>query len=300
MGSLFITGSTGQVGRSLLPVIPRDRYPDVRLLVRPGTRPPAVPSEWTIVPGDLANVDPWARALEGVETVIHLAAATGKARPRALDAVNREATGRLVAAAEAHGVRRFVFVSSIAAAFDDRRYYPYAESKRAAEGLVRASRLDTLIVRPTTVFGPGSATLAALRRLAIGPVAICFGAGTTLVQPVHVSDLARLLVAAVGLPTLGGRTVEVGGPEAIAIAELIRRIRLGVRGSRGPLVRIPLVPLRPLLALVEPVLWPVLPFTAGQLASFVNDGRPRERLPPDLPAPTVGLDRMLGAEVATA
>jgi nucleoside-diphosphate-sugar epimerase len=240
--------------------------------------------------------DRWAGALAGVDTVVHLAAATGKSTREELFAVNGVATSELVARARDAGVRRFILVSSIAAAFGDRRYYPYAESKLAAEGAVLASGIDVLIVRPTVVLGRGSPTARSLRALAAGPVAVCFGSGQVVTRPIHVSDLARVLVEAVSLPELGNRIVEVGGPETISMERLLRRIREVVRGRTGPLVKIPIVPLRQVLAFVEPVLRPILPFTAGQLASFVNDGRPRQPWPTPFSSPSTGLDVMLSRE----
>ena len=54
--------------------------------------------------------------------------------------------------------------------------------------------------------------------------------------------------------------------------ELIRRIRTIVKGGSGRLVHVPIEPLRASLALLQRLVGPALPLTAGQLASFANDG----------------------------
>ena len=296
---LFLTGTSGFVGRRLLSRLAGAGYSEVRLLTRDPARlaaPGGLPPTWQVVPGDLADPGGWAGALRGTDTVVHLAAATGKARRQVHLAVNLEGTRRLLQVAQAAGVRRFLYVSSIAVAYPDRPHYHYAETKAAAEGLVGASGLEFLIVRPTLVLGPGSPLLASLRRLALLPVPLIFGNGTPLVQPVHVDDLAHLLEAALGLADWGGHAITVGGPELVSIEELLLRIRATRKPDGRGLLHLPLGPARLLLSLLEPILFPLLPFTAGQLALFANPSvaEPHAVLA-GLPAAGRGLDAMLDA-----
>jgi len=297
MGPLFLTGATGFVGRRLLERLPSALYSDIRCLTRDPERLPASRAggaRWEAVPGDLSTPERWAERLAGVETVLHLGAITGKARPEAFEAVNHLATRELLERAGAAGVRRFIFVSSIAAGFADQRHYPYAHSKARGERAVLASGLDVLIVRPTMVLGPGSAVLTGLRRLAAAPVAIVFGAGRVPVQPIHVDDLADLLIAALALEPLGGRTIEAGGAEVLELDALLRRIRVAATGRAGPMVHVPLAPVRAIVAAVEPVAFNFLPFTAGQLASFANAGTARpDPLVDALHRPALDLAAML-------
>jgi nucleoside-diphosphate-sugar epimerase len=275
MGPLFLTGATGFVGRRLLERLSPALTADVRCLTRHPEQLPAPRAggaSWAAVPGDLSDDSSWPDRLTGVETVLHLAAVTGKARAATFEAVNHQATRRLLERARAAGVRRFIFVSSVAAGFPDQRHYPYAHSKARAEQAVLDAGLDALIVRPTMVLGPGSAVLAGLSRLATAPAAIVFGSGKLPVQPIHVDDLADLLLAALTLQPLGGRMIEAGGPEILELNDLLGRIRLLALARRGPMLHLPLAPLRAVLAAMEPVLFPLLPFTAGQLASFANAG----------------------------
>ena len=51
----------------------------------------------------------------------------------------------------------------------------------------------------------------------------------------------------------------------------MRAIHRAFCGKEPHFVRLPLGPIRALLALIEPLLRPVLPVTAGQLAMFAND-----------------------------
>ncbi len=294
---LFLTGASGFVGRRLLGILARAGYRDVRLLTRDPARLAglaSLPPSWRVIEGALGDASAWGDALTGTDTVVHLAAATGKAPRRLHFEVNREGTRGLLERSRAAGVRRFLYVSSIAVAYQDRPHYHYAEAKAAAEGLVGASGLDCLIVRPTVVLGPGSPLLAGLRRLALLPIPLIFGNGKAPVQPLHVDDLARLLEAALRLAGWGGRAITAGGPEILSIEELLLRMRATRKPDRRGLVHLPLGPSRLVLSLLEPILLPLLPFTAGQLAFFANPSIVEaDSLLAELPAPARGLAEML-------
>lgn len=295
--ALAITGASGFVGRRLLALLSPGDVTAVTCLVRdPASVAPLLGGRagWRAAAVNLASPSGLAQILAGSDTLLHLGAVTGKASRARYQKVNVDGTRALLDGARQAGVRRVVFVSSIAATFTDRYAYHYAESKRAAESLVRESGLDWAIVRPTMIFGPGSAVQRGLLRLAAAPVGVVFGTGEFPVQPVHVDDLARLLVALALAPRLDGMTLEAGGPDTILLVDLLKRMRLARRDADGPFVHVPIEPLRSVLALIEPVLLPLLPFTAGQLASFVNPGvAPLEPRPAHLPAPVQSLTQML-------
>lgn len=273
MGHLFITGASGFVGRGLLRHLAGTRA-DVTVLTRsPDALQRAVPRAegWQYLAGDITRPSTYTKPLADTDTVLHLAAVTGKAHAREYARVIHEGTRRLVSACEDSGVSRFIFVSTIAAGFPDRRYYPYAEAKAQAERVVRDSRTDWLIVRPTMVFGEGSPVLEGLATLAGAPVGLIPGGGSAMAQPIDRDDLALILSSLLGEPP-GREIIEVGGPDQLTVIDLMRRIRVELRGRPGPMVHLPLELMRRVLAVLEPALLPVLPLTAGQLASFANDG----------------------------
>lgn len=129
--------------------------------------------------GDLAAVDDpppgLCRALEGSVAVIHCAGRVHRAFRRlshdeadVFRRANVETTRAVLRACARSGVRRIVYVSTIAgydwqaigenAADEDAPFLPpseYAASKREAENLIRESGLDWRIVRLATVFGTG-------------------------------------------------------------------------------------------------------------------------------------------------
>jgi uncharacterized protein YbjT (DUF2867 family) len=204
--------------------------------------------------------------------VIHLAAATGKLPASEYWRVNRDGTEKLLYAAEAAGVERFLFVSTIAAKFGNQSRYHYAQSKKAAEDLVKRGGMRWTIVRPAMIMSPGSPVLRSLSMLAGLPVIPVFGNGRTLVQPVEVDELAKSLADMVDAPGHDGEALEIGGPEALSMEELLVRIRESSGKGPARVLHIPAAPIAMLVGLAESLVGPRLPFTAGQLASFTNDG----------------------------
>ena len=213
--TIVLTGSTGFLGARIAGVL-RDRRLDWRPL---GAR--------------LGEVAP--RDLAGATAVIHCAAATpgrGCSDGEFL-AVNAEGTGRLVAACERAGVRRFVHVSSMGVKLAS----GYARSKLLAEERVKAGRLEWLVLRPAHIYGPTPqlrGTMAKLKRKWTWSV---LGAGRCPVQIVYVDDCAAAVVDA----TLSSRTHEtlnVISPECSEI-DYVRALRR-VTGSRTLILRMPL------------------------------------------------------------
>jgi len=271
--TVFLTGATGFIGTSLLP----------RLLAMPGLRVKAIcrrpasigqhgENKSEYVTGDLLEPAAWRHALDDVDTVIHLAAATGRATPGQFERANIWATHNLLDACRSAGVRRFVYVSTIAAGYTDQRYYAYAKSKARAEILVRESGLDFVIIRPTIVLGTRSPiwlTLSKIARLPLLPLPQT--SRPVEVQPIYVDDVARGIALVLEAGGFHGETLDLGGPYALPFGEFLSSIHCALSGKPAKILPIPLSLIRPVLAMVEPALRPLMPVTAGQLAIFAND-----------------------------
>jgi len=131
---------------------------------------------------------------------------------------------RVLASARRCQVTRLIQVSALGVTDNDPATLPsrYLRSKAAAEKLVRESGLDSVIFRPSVIFGPGDSFLklfASLQRLA--PVLSVPHADARF-QPVYVGDVADAIVKAVSDPAMVGKTYELAGPDVYTLRELIR------------------------------------------------------------------------------
>lgn len=172
---IFITGGSGFVGGHAIEHLVAAGH-TVRAMARSDRSAAAVEGFGaTAVRCDLDTVE--AHHLEGCDAVVHAAAHVADYGPRALFwKTTVEGTERMLAAARAAGVPRFVHIGTEAMLFDggdlidvDERHpeparhrYLYSESKAAAEALVLAANgdgLHTVSLRPRFIWGPRDATV---------------------------------------------------------------------------------------------------------------------------------------------
>ena len=187
--TLAVTGGTGFVGQALLDETGR-RMVHARALVR---REQADRENVEWLRGDLADRDALAKLVGGVEAVLHVAGVINAPDPTGFHLGNVTGTEALVEAASAAGVKRLVFVSSLAAR--EPGLSVYGKSKRHAEEVVQTSGLDWTIVRPPAIYGPRDREIFELFKAARWGVVPLPPPGRASI--VHVDDLARLLLALV-------------------------------------------------------------------------------------------------------
>lgn len=272
--SVFITGISGFLGRVLLRNSDWSAYQNIYCLVRNPQDPflQDVPAHIKMLSGDLASIDEFSPIPDDVDTVIHMAAVTGKAKPKNYFKVNADATQFLLQMCEKSNVKYFLFVSSIAAKFKYTNHYYYARSKQQAESHVQGSGLKYTILRPTMIFGKGSSIVSGFSRFTRFPFIPVFGKGDIQVQPVHVDDVAETINHIVRHSRFDNEIIELGGREICSIQNLLERIHQKQKGGKSRFFHIPVPITTFLLALLEPLFYSMLPLTRGQLATFKNIG----------------------------
>jgi len=211
-----------------------------------------VRSDWV----DIRDGAALARAVQGCEAVVHVAALYSYDAPEAeLEAVNVEGTRNVIAACRAAGVRRLVHTSSAgtcgpvpgrAATEEDgppawELAVPYKRTKLEAERLVLAAAsdgLEALCVNPTTPIGEGddapTPTGRMVRGVASGRYRATLRSGGLNLVDVH--DVARGHVLALERGRPGERYL-LGGVD-LTLAEVFALIARAA-GRRPPRVRLP-------------------------------------------------------------
>ncbi len=247
----LVTGATGFVGSHLVEAL-RSGGHEVAALVRtPGKAATLAALGVEQVPGQLGDPGALVRAVEGRDTIFHVAGLTAALDETEYLRGNRDGTRAVLQAAERAGAPRFVYVSSMAAAGPSARGTPlaghepsapvtaYGRSKLAAEQLVRATRLPWTIVRPPMVYGPRDREVLKVFQLARLGLAPVFGDGTQELSAVHAFDLAHALVAAAETPAATGAVYYACHPEIFTSREFVQAVgRAG--GKRVTVLRIPL------------------------------------------------------------
>ena len=299
---VLVTGASGMLGRRTAELLVGSGAQ-----VRTFQRRPAGVDGATDVLGSLTDPAAVARAVEGSDAVVHLAAKVSVSGPRReYEQVNVEGTATLVDAARAAGVSRFVQVSSPSVAHTggslvgagagpaepDRARGHYARTKAAAERYALAADAPgfaVVAVRPHLVWGPGDTQLVEriVARARAGRLPL-LDHGAVLVDSVYVDNAAAALVAAAErAPHAHGQALVVTNGEPRPVGDLLAGIcRAG--GAPVPNWRIPARLAWLAGALVEGV-WAVRPggdeppmtrFLAEQLstAHWFDQRRTRELL----------------------
>jgi nucleoside-diphosphate-sugar epimerase len=220
-----------------------------------------------LIPGDVLDGESLRHSLDDVDCVVHFAAAfrEGGVDEDYFRRVNVTGTANLLAAAQAHGVKRFVLCSTagiygqrVPGVIDESKpvlpWNAYERSKVEAEDEVRRSArtsgMEYVILRPTAVYGPRDARLLKLFRSAARGRFPLFGAGDGRRHMVYVSDLADAFLRACTQPGAANHEMIVAGPEAVPLREMLRTLaHLANRRSCGP--RLPLRPMLGLAAITE-------------------------------------------------
>lgn len=190
MSTILVTGGTGQLGTPTVAALV-ERGHDVRVLSRK-------PGQGHRV-GDLATGAGLTEALDGIDTVVHLATTNRK---------DIGQTRNLLAAAKQSGVTHLVFISIVGI---DKVGYPLYRDKLLSEEAIRDSGVPWTILRATQ-FHSFPSMLFRLR-LPFIPVL------PAPVQTIATQEVAVRLAELASGPAQG-RVTDIGGPEIRSVREL--------------------------------------------------------------------------------
>jgi nucleoside-diphosphate-sugar epimerase len=250
---VLVTGGTGFVGFHSVRAL-RAAEHEPRLLARSAAKverlfPGAGPGELVI--GDVTDPTAVAKALDGVEAVVHCAAVVAIEARRAHEVreTNLRSVELVVGGAADRGIRAIVYVSSLTALFapgapisEDSPigvpHSPYARSKADGEAYVRRLQEAGAPVRtvyPPAVIGPDDPGLSEANHAVRAFLTQLMVDTATGFEVVDVRDLAALIAALVAPGAAPGRYVVSGRyrPWADTIALIdeltgrrVRRVRI--------------------------------------------------------------------------
>ncbi|MBI5892167.1 MAG: complex I NDUFA9 subunit family protein [Deltaproteobacteria bacterium] len=219
---ILLTGATGFVGGSLVHRMLKEKL-HVRCLVRSYKKAEtlnAIGVETAI--GDITDKSSILKAMEGVETVVHLVGILVEVGKATFDLMHTEGTRNMVEAAKEKGIKRFIHMSALGTRQDAKS--KYHKTKLAAEEIVKNSGLDYAIFRPSVIFGrEDNFTNMFAKAIKMSPFIMVPGSGKNKMQPVSVKDVAEAITAAVVDKRFAG-TYELGGPEKLTFDEIIDKI----------------------------------------------------------------------------
>lgn len=264
---ILLTGSTGFVGRGILPTLVKQGY-KVTCLVRPDSigklqRAPEWQEHVELLPGDLFDLPSLEKAVAGTDAIIHLVGiirekpAQGITFPR----VHVTGTNNLLQAARGAGIQHFIHMSALGAR--ENAASMYHQTKFQAEQAVMNSGIPYTIFRPSVIFGPGDEFVTMLADLVRLPVTPVIGSGTYQLQPVSRQTVADVFTQALTIADARNRIFEVGGPEALTYLQILDAVGSAVNKQKVRKIHIPVPLMKPMVAALEG--FSFFPITSTQL-----------------------------------
>lgn len=254
---ILVTGGTGFLGRHLAQGL-LERGHGVRLMGRNFSDVSSLLKSGAVpVRADLRERQAVVDACRGVEAVFHVGALSAPwGARRDFQEINVGGTDSVIAGCVEHHVRRVVYVSSPSVVFDGRDHvnlredapYPkrfasvYSLTKKLGEDLVNAESrkgaLETVILRPKAMFGPGDQSLLprlieVARRKRLPQI----GDGRNLVDLTYAENVVQALILALSSRSANGNTYTITNGEHVPLWPTVRMVlrRAGLPDDLRPM-----------------------------------------------------------------
>jgi uncharacterized protein YbjT (DUF2867 family) len=266
-----VFGGSGFIGRHIVQALSQRGYRVRAAVRRPDLathlQPLGAPGQIMPVQANLRyrwSVD---RAVQGADAVVNAVGILAPSGKQSFDAVQAFGPRAIAEAARAAGISCVTHISAIGANTESTS--AYARSKAVGEAGILETLPDSVILRPSIVFGPEDNFFNQFAGMVrVSPALPLIGGGATKFQPVYVCDVAEAVAKAVGGDLSAGAIYELGGPEQKSFKECLELMLEITRHSRALLP----IPFRiaSLMAKVMQIL-PGAPLTADQVELLKSD-----------------------------
>ncbi|TAJ17130.1 MAG: SDR family oxidoreductase [Dehalococcoidia bacterium] len=234
--NVLVIGASGYVGSHLVPALVQRGHH-----VRAAARSAALLETrgWQGVEcsnADVLNPETLRPVLRGIDVAYYLVHSMGSRG----DFQERDRIGarNFAEAARLEGVGRIVYLGGLQ---PQGEASAHLESRRETGELLRASGIPVTELRAGIIVGPGSAAFEVIRDLVNHlPVMTTPRWVTSRSQPIALGDLIEYLCQVAESPATAGRTFDVGGPEFLSYAELLRQFAQ-VTGKRCHIIPLPVL-----------------------------------------------------------
>ena len=215
---ILITGGTGFVGGHLVNRLSQEKIRS-RCLIRKSSnieklKKPGIDLAF----GDLTDEESLKKALEGVDTVVHLIGIIVEKKGATFEIIHTQGTRNLVNACKKAGVRRFIYISALGARENARSRYHI--TKWEAEQAVIKSGMEYVIFRPSIMIGKGGEFITMLSKIVQEAPVVPIIDGKSKVQPIYVENTIECVIKSLIEPKIKNRIFEIAGPYQITYRKL--------------------------------------------------------------------------------
>ncbi len=234
---LLLTGATGYVGGRLRRRL-EERGWSVRCMSR---RPEAlngrVAAETRVVYGDVFEPDSLGAAMQGVHTAFYLVHSMGSSGD--FEEQDRIAATNFREAADRAGIRRIVYLGGLGDPTEP--LSRHLRSRHETGRILSSGAAQVVEFRASIILGSGSLSFELVRSLVERlPVMLCPRWVQAAAQPIGIEDILAYLEGALELEDPRSRVFEIGGPEMVSYAGVMKQYA-EIRGLTRWLIPLPLL-----------------------------------------------------------
>ncbi len=234
---LLLTGATGYVGGRLRRRL-EERGWSVRCMSR---RPEAlngrVAAETRVVYGDVFEPDSLGAAMQGVHTAFYLVHSMGSSGD--FEEQDRIAATNFREAADRAGIRRIVYLGGLGDPTEP--LSRHLRSRHETGRILSSGAAQVVEFRASIILGSGSLSFELVRSLVERlPVMLCPRWVQAAAQPIGIEDILAYLEGALELEDPQSRVFEIGGPEMVSYAGVMKQYA-EIRGLTRWLIPLPLL-----------------------------------------------------------
>ncbi len=235
---ILLTGASGYVGGRLIPLL-EQQPATLRCVARnPDKLRPLVAASTQVVPGDVLDQSSLDEAMSSVSIAYYLVHLMSGSKD--FEKEDRQAAANFAQAAKKAGVRRIIYLGGLG---DDAEpnLSPHLRSRHEVGQILRDSGAEIIEFRAGMVVGAGSTSFKLMKSLTDRlPVMLCPRWLATKTQPIAIDDVLAYLLAAKDFPKNESRIFEIGGPDVVTYADLIREYARQ-KGLRRWLIAVPVL-----------------------------------------------------------
>lgn len=269
---VLVTGATGFTGSHLAYGLVSKGY-SVRAIVRPGKDTSELEQAGIeIVNGDLIKKDTLKAAVEGIDTVYHIAAVFREQNVpyQYFYDVNLGGTKNLLEASVDAGVRRFVHCSTVGVQGEIKNppaketdpygpgdYYQNSklEGEKFALDFFKKNDIEGVVFRPVGIYGPGDTRFLKVFKFVNSGSFRMIGSGDVLYHMTFIKDLVQGIILCGEKKEAVGEIFTLGGNEYVPLTKLVDLVATAI-GKKVSQKKIPLWPVYMAAVLCEALCYP--------------------------------------------
>jgi nucleoside-diphosphate-sugar epimerase len=196
----------------------------------------------TIIPCDFINDNSselWVERLKNIDIVINSVGILYHPSNKIVWAIHYDTPRALFDACVCVGIKKIIQISALGIETSD---VAYATSKKAADDYLLTLPVQSIILRPSLVYGRGSYGGSSLfRGLAALPwITLVPGKGTQEFQPIHLDDLSKAIIELIKLPFNQSVVFSAVSAKRISLNNILTSIRTWLGFSKSRLTFVPL------------------------------------------------------------